>query len=45
MCKRRRRYRTLCGLRVGLSVLSVVTAIGYEGLSTEENPVEGNCSS
>lgn len=46
MCKRRRRYRTLCGvLRVGLSVLSVVTAIAYEGLSTEENPVEGNCSS
>lgn len=46
MCRRRRRrYRTLGGLRVGLSVLSVVTAIGYEGLSTEENPVEGSCSS
>lgn len=45
MCKRRRRYRTLRCLQVGLLVLSVVTAIGYEGLSTEENPVEGNCSS
>lgn len=45
MCRRRRRWSTLGGLRVGLLGLSVVTAIGYEGLSTEENPVEGNCSS
>ena len=45
MCRRRRR-RTLGGLRVVIAVsLSVVKAIGHEGLSTEENPVEENCSS
>ena len=45
MCKRRRRWM-LGGLRVVAAVsVSVVTAIVYEGLSTEENPVEENCSS